>query len=56
VEVLTPRKKVQPSTLVISVERRGGRSVSVSIRGSTWGVLLALALIAAAAWLVFGPG
>jgi hypothetical protein len=50
VEVLTPRKKVEPSTLVISVERRGYRSVSLSIRGSTWGVLLALALIAAAAW------
>jgi hypothetical protein len=52
VEVLTPRKKVEPSTLVISVERRCGRSVSLSIRGSTWGVLLALALLAAAAWLL----
>lgn len=52
VEVLTPRKRVAPSTLVISVERRCGRSVSVSIRGSTWGVLLALALIATAAWLL----
>jgi hypothetical protein len=52
---LTPRRKVQPSTLVISVERRCGRSVSLSIRGSTWGVLLALALIAAAAWLMIGP-
>lgn len=51
-QVLTPRKKVEPSTLVISVERRCGRSVSLSIRGSTWGVLLALALLAAAAWLL----
>ncbi len=52
-EVLTPRKRVEhPSTLVISVERRGGRSVSVSIKGSTWGVLLALALLAAAAWVL----
>jgi hypothetical protein len=51
-EALTPRKKIAPSTLVISVERRCGRSVSVSIRGSTWGVLLALALLATAAWLV----
>lgn len=51
-EVLTPRKKEPPSTLVISVERRGGRSVSVSIRGTTWGVLLALVLIATAAWLL----
>jgi hypothetical protein len=54
VQVLTPRKKVQPSTLVISVERRCGRSMSLSIRGSTWGVLLALALMAAAAWFVMG--
>jgi hypothetical protein len=46
---------VQPSTLIISVERRCGRIVSVSIRGSTWGVLFALALIAAAAWLLMGP-
>ena len=52
VEVLTPRKKAEPSTLVISFERRGGRSVSVSIHGSTWGVLLALALLAAAGWLL----
>ena len=53
VEVLTPRKRGEPpSTLVISVERRGGRSVSVSIRGTTWGVLLALVLLATAAWLL----
>jgi hypothetical protein len=52
VEVLTSRKKLDPSTLVISVERRGGRSLSVSIRGSTWGVLLSIALLAAAAWFL----
>jgi flagellar biogenesis protein FliO len=52
VAVLTPRKKVEPTTLMISVERRGGRSLSVSIRGSTWGVLFALALMGAAAWLL----
>ena len=51
-EALTPRKKVEPSTLVISVERRGYRSVSLSIRGSTWGVLLALTLLATAAWFL----
>jgi hypothetical protein len=52
----TTRKKIdrptQPSTLMISVERRQGRSLIVSIRGSTIGVLLALVLIAAAAWLM----
>jgi hypothetical protein len=52
VEALTTRKKADPKTLTISVERRGGRSVSLSIRGSTWGVLLALALLATAAWLL----
>ena len=52
----TTRKKIdrvaQPSTLMISVERRQGRSLTVSIRGSTIGVLLALVLLAAAAWLM----
>jgi hypothetical protein len=53
VDTITTRRKLdQPSTLVISVERRGGRSLIVSIRGSTIGVLVALALMAAAAWLL----
>jgi hypothetical protein len=41
-----------PRQLVISVERKGGRSLIVSIRGSTVGVLVALALLAAAAWVL----
>lgn len=52
----TTRKKLakagHPSTLSISVERREGRSLSLSIRGSTVGVLLALVLIATVAWLM----
>lgn len=45
-------KKPDPSSLVISVERRGSRTLIVSIRGSTAGVLVALAILAAAAWLL----
>jgi hypothetical protein len=41
-----------PSSLVISVEKRGARNLIVSIRGSTIGVLVALAILAAAAWLL----
>jgi hypothetical protein len=51
VEAITRKKLDQPSTLVITVERRGRRSLIVSIRGSTIGVLLALALLALAVWL-----
>jgi hypothetical protein len=41
-----------PASLVISVEKRGTRNLIVSIRGSTVGVLVALAILAAAAWLL----
>ena len=50
-QAITKKKLDQPSTLVISVERRGHRSLMVSIRGSTIGVLLALSLVALALWL-----
>ena len=46
------RKSDGPSSLVISVERLGSRHLIVSIRGSTVGVLVALAILAAAAWLL----
>jgi hypothetical protein len=56
VDATTTRKKLDrpgyPSTLLISVERHQGKRLIVSIRGSTVGVLLALVLIAAAAWLM----
>jgi hypothetical protein len=52
VETITRRRHDAPRQLVISVERRGGRSLIVSIRGSTVGVLVALALLAAAAWVL----
>ena len=41
-----------PASLVISVEKRGTRNLIVSIRGSTVGVLVALAILAASAWLL----
>ena len=46
------RKADQPSTLTISVQRKGTNSLIVSIRGSTMGVLVALVLLAAAAWML----
>jgi hypothetical protein len=52
VETITRRRHAAPRQLVITVERRGGRSLVVTIRGSTVGVLVALALLAAAAWVL----
>lgn len=46
-------RTAEPASLVISVEKRGTRNLIVSIRGSTVGVLVALAILAAAAWLLF---
>ncbi len=45
-------RTAEPASLVISVEKRGTRNLIVSIRGSTVGVLVALAILAAAAWLL----
>lgn len=54
-ETIAARKKLEePTALVISIERRGTRTLIVSIRGSTIGVLLALSLLGALAWLVVG--
>jgi hypothetical protein len=52
VETIARRRRDTPRQLVITVERRGGRSMVVTIRGSTVGVLVALALLAAAAWVL----
>jgi hypothetical protein len=52
VQTTVKKRLEQPSNLVISVERRGARSLIVSIKGSTIGVLVALALLAAAAWIM----
>lgn len=49
---IATRRKGDQSSLVISVERKEGRSLVVSIRGSTIGVLVALALLAAGAWIL----
>jgi hypothetical protein len=51
VQAVTRRRFDQPSTLVITVERRGRKSLTVSIRGSTIGVLLALSILAGIAWI-----